>query len=416
MIQLPASKSIGARYLVITYFAGTLPADPLFQDNEDLRLLQEALLAVYSDEEPIDYGDTPLDVGASGTGMRFLAAVCASSPGADYVITGTPRLMERPMAPLVNLLNEAGAEIEILGENGCGPYRVKGRKIAGGDFYIPGDVSSQLVSALMLASPSWEKGINLSFTTPLVSRPYVEMTSRIMKNFGVEVFLDDDGVEVRPGNYVDSESFSVESDWSSAAFFYEAASIGKLKIGIENLTKPFESLQGDAVVADIFRSLGVSSEFIKEGALVEGGNEFKEKLELSFRDYPDLFLPVSLACLCSNVRFKFTDISHLRLKESDRIKSLEEEGLKLGFKIHAEENFVEWNGETVYPSDPIEIDPHDDHRVAMAFSMAVFKSGEIRIRNPRVVEKSFPDFWNQLATLGVDCEQSEDIITLRYKK
>ena len=181
MIELPPSKSIGARFLVATYFNGSLPIDPFFDDNEDLMVLQQALLEILSDEEPIDYGDSQIDVGASGTALRFVAAVCASSPGADYVITGTDRLMHRPMVPLIQLLNETGADVEALGDNGAGPYKIIGNKLKGGDFTIRGDISSQFISALMLVAPSWENGLNLTFSTPLVSKPYVEMTARMME-------------------------------------------------------------------------------------------------------------------------------------------------------------------------------------------------------------------------------------------
>ena len=182
MIHLPPSKSIGSRYLVATYFSGTLPADPIFDENDDLMLLQQALLEVFSDEEPIDYGDSPIDVGSSGTALRFVTAICASSPGADYVITGTPRLMERPMTPLLNILREAGAGIECMGANDNGPYRIIGKNPEGGSFYIPGNISSQFISALMLVAPTWKKGMTLNFTTPLVSAPYIEMTAKLMEN------------------------------------------------------------------------------------------------------------------------------------------------------------------------------------------------------------------------------------------
>lgn len=415
MIQLPPSKSVGARFMVATYFAGTLPADPIFQDNDDLMVLQEALLEVYSDEEPIDYGDSPIDVGASGTALRFVTAVCASSPGADYVITGSPRLMQRPMNHLLEVIKEAGAEIEALGENGCGPYRVKGNKLSGGQFSIAGDISSQFISALMLVAPSWEKGLKLSFTTPLVSQPYVDMTARMMKRFHIDVKLTDTFVEVHHGEYRIPEDFRVEADWSAASFFYEACVLGAKDIELADLVVPQDSLQGDAVAESLFAKLGVESEFSKKGALlksvgVAGHKELPEKVEIDFKDCPDLMLPFAVACLCNDVKFHFTNVAHLRLKESDRIESLRKEALKLGYKVNAGEDYVEWNGETVEPQkDPV-IETYDDHRVAMTFAMTAIKFGKIRIAHPEVVEKSFIDFWNQLANLGLNCRQEGDIM------
>lgn len=415
MIELPPSKSIGARYMVCTYFAGTLPGDPFFEDNEDLMLLQESLLEVYSDEEPIDYGDSPIDVGASGTALRFITAVCASSPGADYVITGTPRLMQRPMAPLLQLLKEAGARIEPLGGDGAGPYRVKGIKLEGGEFEIRGDISSQFISALMLVAPSWEKGMKLSFSTPLVSKPYISMTAQVMEKFGVKVKLTDEMVEVAHAHYKDAKDFHVESDWSSAAFFYEACAIKGEPLQIKDLVAPSDSLQGDSKTVELFTLLGVESSFNKEGVSIARDGENKKNVEISFKDYPDLMLPFAVGCLCNDVHFHFVDVAHLRAKESDRLESLQTEARKLGFEIKLGDDSVEWNGETVKREEHPIIDPHDDHRVAMAFAMAALKFGEIRISHPEVVEKSFIDYWNQVPKVGLACHQEGDVMEVRIK-
>lgn len=397
-----------------SYFSGTLPADPVFDENDDLILLQEALLEVYSDEEPIDYGDSLIDVGASGTALRFVTAICASSPGADYVITGTQRLMARPMTPLVNLLRDAGAGIEALGENVSGPYRVKGNQLKGGSFCIPGDISSQFISALMLVAPYWGKGIKLTFTTPLVSAPYVAMTAKMMERFGIKVFLSDTDVEVEAGKYENTEDFKVESDWSGASFFYEACVLGATDVKMANLQSQFNSLQGDSVAVDIFSKLGVESLFDAAGVSIFRTGKLPKRVEVDFKDCPDLFLPYGVACLCSGVKFKFTGVHNLRLKESDRIQSLILESAKLGFKVKAETNSVEWEGELTEasPSTAI-IDTYEDHRVAMSFAMAALKYGEIKIRNPRVVEKSFINFWNELPKIGLSCEEANDIMTVR---
>ncbi|MCH5228688.1 MAG: hypothetical protein J1F12_01670 [Muribaculaceae bacterium] len=413
MIELPVSKSIGARYMVATYFAGTLPADPFFEDNDDLMVLQEALLEVYSDEEPIDYGDSPIDVGASGTALRFVTAVCASSKGADYVIGGTPRLMERPMLPLIELLRKAGADIQALGENNTGPYRVKGNKLEGGDFEIRGDISSQFISALMLVAPTWENGLNLKFSTPTVSKPYLKMTQQLMEKFGITVELDNETVKVPHAPYIQPQNFTVEADWSSASFFYEACAISGQPIEIANLAEPSDSLQGDAVCASLFELLGVYSSFNSKSASISRKEETGKSITLDFKDSPDLLLPFAVASLCRGCHFRFNGVAHLRLKESDRLKSLYEEALKLGWKVTIEEDSIFWEGETVDKvTDPV-IDPHDDHRVAMAFAMIAFKTGEIRIANPRVVEKSFINFWNQIEQIGLSCSETDNIMIVR---
>lgn len=412
MIQLPPSKSIGARFLVATYFSGNLPADPFFEDNDDLMVLQQALLEIFSDEEPIDYGDSPIDVGASGTALRFVTAVCASSPGADYVITGTPRLMERPMKPLMQLLKEAGAKIESLGSEEKGPYKITGNILEGGDFSIRGDISSQFISALMLVAPYWKKGLNLSFTTPLVSGPYITMTAGIMEKFGIRIKLTDKDVSVHAGKYKIPENFQVEADWSSASFFYEASALGATDIVIENLPSPADSLQGDAVTAALFSDIGVESSFGKQGVSLTDKGPAPETVEKDFKDCPDLVLPFAVACLCRGIKFKFSGVSHLRIKESNRISSLINEALKLGFVIKEEENLISWTGETAESQNDPVIDTYDDHRVAMSFAMAALKYGKIRINNPQVVEKSFIDFWNQIQKIGLSCKLDGNIMNV----
>lgn len=399
--------------MVATFFTGTLPADPFFEDNEDLMVLQQALLEVFSDEEPIDYGDSPIDVGASGTALRFVTAVCASTPGADYVITGTPRLMQRPMNPLLDLLKKAGAGVEALGENSTGPFRVTGNNLKGGDFSIQGDISSQFVSALMLVSPVWENGMKLSFTTPLVSRPYVEMTARLMEKFGVKTKLTEEMVEVPHTPYKEPVDFSVEADWSSASFFYEASALGATDVAIANLISPKDSLQGDSVTVSLFEKLGVSSVFNKQGVKLSHSPNMPERIEVNFKDCPDLLLPFAVACLCLDIKFNFINVGHLRLKESDRLDSLTKEARKLGFVLKTGPDSIEWTGEKTSPeTDPV-IDPHDDHRVAMSFAMAALKYGEIKIKNPEVVEKSFIDFWNQLPNIGLSTQTENNIMTVK---
>ena len=413
MIELPPSKSIGARYMVATYFAGTLPGDPYFVDNDDLMVLQQALLEVYSDEEPIDYGDSPIDVGASGTALRFVMAVCASSPGADYVVTGTPRLMERPMTPLIDVLRQAGAGIECLGFESSGPYRVKGGKLKGGEFSIRGDLSSQFISALMLVAPSWEKGMVLKFTTPLVSKPYIKMTAELMEKFGIKVNLSEDGVEIKNGLYKEPKGFQVEADWSSASFFYEACSISGESLKIKGLISPKDSLQGDSATVSLFTQLGVESTFNNEGVSIVRNGKSKSKIDYGFRDYPDLVLPFAVACLCNGIPFHFENVSHLRLKESDRLESLREESRKLGFIIKIGEDVVEWTGETCHKEEDPVIDPHDDHRVAMSFAMAALKFGSIKIAHPEVVEKSFINFWNQIPNVGLKCQEEDGVMIVK---
>lgn len=414
MINLPVSKSIGARYLVATFFSGTLPADPVFEDSDDLRVLQNVLLNIYADEEPIDYGQTPLDVHASGTAMRFVTAVCASTPGADYVVTGTLRLLQRPMTNLLKVLREAGAEIIIQGPEGTGPYRITGRHLEGGEFVIAGDVSSQFISALMLVAPTWEKGIRLKFTTEMRSFPYVRMTARVMEHFGLQIDLSDREVEIKPATYKDPGDYHVEADWSAAAFFFAAAAYSRQSFVIAGLTNPEESLQGDSRVAEYVRPLGVTARFTEEEVEVRGdGRPDEERYELNLSQEPDLVPALAVAAAISQRKFRFTGIGNLRFKESDRLEAIKQELGRLGYVLHIEEDELSWDGKTKEREGEIIIDPHDDHRIAMAFAFTALSIGEIRIKNPDVVEKSFLHFWDELPKTGLSCHREGDIMVVR---
>ena len=412
MIELPASKSIGARFLVASYFAGTLPADPVFDDCDDLKVLQRALLGLYSDEQPIDYGETPLDVNASGTALRLLTAVCASTPGADFVVTGIPRLMQRPMAPLIEALRSVGAKITSQGSNGNGPYRVTGKQLDGGDLSIDANISSQFISALMMAAPTWDKGMKLSFTTTLRSAPYVAMTAKMMEVFGIKVNLTDKFVEVPHAAYIAPPLFDVEADWSAATFFLEAAVLGNLNIEIAGLLPPSISWQGDSHAVEIFKKLGVKTDFPLGKAIFQKGFKTDIKhLSFDMSDHPDMVPALVVTCALEEISFTFTGVANLRHKESDRLEALRQELLKLGYVPDIQDDAICWNGEKK-SIEPLPVDPHNDHRIAMALAMAALKTGKISILNPDVVEKSFTRFWEQLSYLGLKCERKENIMTV----
>lgn len=415
-IHLPVSKSIGARYLVASFFAGTLQDCPEFTDCDDLKVIQKALLSILNKDFLSGAETINIDIHASGTAFRFVTAVAASTPGRAFLVTGTPRLCARPMSPLLDVLRKAGAGIEGLGENGTGPYMVKGANLKGGDFEIRGDVSSQFISALMLASPSWENGMRLRFTTPLVSRPYAEMTAEVMRKFGIEVCLSEDSVEVKQGVYTSPARFKVEADWSAAGFFYEAAAFKLTQVNIAGLVSPEESLQGDAATAKFFEKLGVVSRFEEEGARIMRIEELPDYLEADLTDNPDLAPAFAVACVLNASRFKFTGVRNLRMKECDRLAAIQTEFEKLGYPIKVEDDSIEWEGyASPSPFDKPVIETYDDHRIAMAFAIAALRMPEMRIKCPEVVNKSFEDFWNQLPELGLTCRKEGEIMIVKQE-
>ncbi|MDE7109372.1 MAG: hypothetical protein K2O49_05335 [Muribaculaceae bacterium] len=415
-IRLPFSKSIGARFLVASYFAGTLDQCPRFNDCDDLRVIQKALLDLLINEEWLGEGHPSLDVHASGTAFRFITAVAASTPGADFIVTGTPRLCGRPMTPLLDVLRKAGASIEALGENGTGPYRIIGRRLKGGDFEIRGDVSSQFISALMLTAPTWKGGMRLRFTTPLVSRPYAEMTARVMENFGIGVRFSDEGVEVSEGEYLAPADFKGETDWSAAGFFYEATIISRpLMLRLEGLTPHGESLQGDSATVEIFRRLGIDSTFTDKGVEINASTYLPDFIEADMTHTPDLVPALVAGCVASGCRFHLTGVRNLRVKESDRLEALRREMLKLGRHLDVGEDHIAWTGGST-GLESRDIETYSDHRIAMAFAVMALHYGVMRIHHPEVVEKSFEDFWNQLPRLGLTCRRDGEYMVVTRER
>jgi len=406
MITLPASKSIGARFLVASYFAGTLSECRHFDDCDDLTVIRQALTDLENRQVHT------LDIHASGTAFRFMAAVAASTPGACVTLTGTRRLCSRPMAPLLGVLRQAGAGIEALGDGDTGPFRISGNALKGGAYEIRGDVSSQFISAIMLAAPTWENGLRLRFTTPLVSRPYAEMTVRVMRKFGIRVNLTGEGVEVAQGAYTAPDDFRVESDWSAAGFFYEACAFSLSPVEIDGLVSPSDSLQGDAATAGFFKKLGVVSEFHKSHVKIQRLRDLPDSLEADLSDNPDLAPAFAVACVLNACRFRFTGVRNLRLKECDRLMAIKTELEKLGYPISVGDDHIEWQGGAWSVDHPVTIETYDDHRIAMAFAIAALKTTEIRIANPDVVDKSFADFWNQLPKLGLACRREGNVMTV----
>lgn len=406
-IKLPASKSIGARYLVASFLAGSISRCPLFDDCDDLKVIQRALLSLDNCRRSSEHA--VIDIHASGTAFRLMAAVAASTPGAEITLTGTPRLCSRPMAPLLDVLRSAGAAIEAQGEGGMGPYRISGRQLEGGEYSIKGNISSQFISALMLASPTWRGGMQLRFTTPLVSRPYAEMTARVMRDFGICAQLDEKGVTVIPGIYTAPEAFEVEADWSAAGFFYEAASFMDTPLHIYALAAPGKSLQGDAATATYFDMLGVESGFKDGMAELQCTSEIPDAIEADLSDNPDLVPAFAVACALNDCRFRFTGVRNLRVKECDRLAAMQSELGKLGYEIFAGDDSIEWQGERTSPSAEA-IKTYDDHRIAMAFAIAALPLGRIAIADPDVVEKSFASFWRELPKLGLSCRREGNVM------
>lgn len=397
-IKLPSSKSVSNRALVIHALADKEILPDNLSDCDDTEVIISALRHM-----PYE-----IDIKAAGTAMRFMTAYLSVTEG-EHVLTGTDRMRHRPIRILVDALRSLGADIRYEGEEGFPPLHVLGKKLTGGALEIAGDVSSQYISALLMIGPTLKKGLTLRLTGELISLPYIEMTLRMMREFGAEAGWEDNHtISVAHKRYT-ARNYHVESDWSAASYWYEMMALHASPHATLSLTGLSEdSLQGDAVVKDIFGRLGVNTVFTSgtKGttplATISHCPRVTERLDYDFSCCPDLAQTCVVCCCVLGVPFTFTGLRTLKIKETDRIEALKEEVRKLGYVIHdIHGDTLTWEGETCAPSqEPIET--YEDHRMAMAFAPVAFRRRSLRISHPEVVSKSYPRFWDDLRQVGFD--------------
>lgn len=388
-IQLPSSKSISNRALIIHALGnGEHPLENL-SDCDDTQVMIRALQA-----QP---GDT-IDILAAGTAMRFLTAYLSVTPG-DRIITGTQRMQQRPIQVLVDALRELGANIDYVTQEGFPPLRIQGTTLAQSHISLPGNVSSQYISALLMIGPMLENGLKLTLTGEIISRPYINLTLQLMKDFGGKAtWMNEHELQVEPQPY-SSIPFYVESDWSAASYWYQIAALSpKACITLPGLFE--KSYQGDSQVARIFRSLGVETIYRDNTVILQKSGKPVERLDYNFINQPDLAQTVVVTCALLGIPFRFSGLQSLKIKETDRMAALICEMKKLGYVLQESEgSILSWEGERCERS-PEAIDTYEDHRMAMAFAPACLTLPNVRINNPHVVTKSYPRYWEDLKTAG----------------
>jgi len=393
---LPASKSISNRALIINALAGGTSTLSNLSDANDTQLM---LKLVGSKDKTIDVED-------AGTTMRFLTAFF-SVTDQNKILTGTSRMKERPIGLLVDALRKLGVEINYLEKDGFPPHEIK--KFSGqttDSIHIRGDVSSQYISALMMIAPILPKGLKLVLEGKIGSRPYIEMTAALMNHFGVNVKLMPASVEIAHQTYKPAP-FTVESDWSAASYWFAFTALAeKAEIILPKLLS--DSLQGDSAIVKIMEGLGVKSEF-KNGLLTLTKIPSKNELHWDFTHCPDLAQTVAVVCAAKNIKGYFIGLESLRIKETDRIQALQNELEKIGAGL-IEQDSEHW---TLVPTPSLPASAsfltYKDHRMAMAFAPLATLM-DVEIERPEVVRKSYPNFWNDMKTLGFSVQSSFNVL------
>lgn len=383
-IPLPASKSESNRALIINALSGNLSEIKNLSEARDTQTMIRLLAST----------DNTLDVLDAGTTMRFLTAYTAVSQS-PRILTGTPRMQQRPIKILGDALKTLGAKVKYLGEEGFPPLKVKpiveqkSTKVK-----MRGDVSSQFISAILMIAPYLPQGLHLELKGKIGSRPYMQMTLDMMRLFGVEAHWTNNTIEIQPQQYK-TYPYVVESDWSGASYWYSFVALAnEASIKLKGLRQ--KSLQGDIAIVHMMNQLGVMSTFEEDGVVLQKIPHSQE-VDFDFTDCPDLAQTIAVVCAAKKIRCTMTGLESLRIKETNRIKALKKELKKFKVKLkEIEPEVFELRSKFETSMEPIEIETYEDHRMAMAFAPLCTQQ-EIIINDPGVVKKSYPGFWSDVA-------------------
>ena len=382
-IQITGSKSESNRLLILQKLFGNIEIKNI-SNSQDTKLLQKAL---NSDEKTID-------IHHAGTAMRFLTSFFAVQEGVEKILTGSERMKQRPIKPLVEALKELGADIEYLENEGFPPLKIKGKKLEKNFVEIPADISSQFITSLILVGGKLENGLTINLLGEITSKPYIEMTLKLLSEIsGKSIILKDKTIQI-PNIKTQKTVFTVESDWSSASYFYSFSALNRQKITLKNFNK--NSLQGDSRITEIYSQFfGIDTVFNEnqqEITLIPKSNfSLPQSIQLNMNDCPDIAQTVCITASALKIPFEIGGLATLKIKETDRLSALQNELKKIGCETEITDSSIK---SVLYtkPEKNISIATYSDHRMAMAFAPYSLIQ-EIEIQNPEVVEKSFPDFW-----------------------
>lgn len=388
-ITLSGSKSESNRLLILQALFPNLSIENL-STSDDTQVLAKGLKAT----------NKVVDVHHAGTAMRFLTAYFASKQGAEITLTGSPRMQERPIQILVDALKSLGAEIEYLKTPGFPPLKIKGRKLIGNTVKIKADVSSQYISALILIAPTLPNGLQILLEGNITSRPYLKMTLSLLQKLGIETEFNENTIYISSIKRIDDTTITVESDWSSASYFYSLVSLSKAsKIQLSSFYK--NSLQGDSALVSIYKILGVETHFVNSKSILISKKDIAlpATLSLDLVNTPDLAQTIAVSCFGLGMECRLTGLHTLKIKETDRLKALKTELEKLGGEVEIDPNSLHLLKSSRIISDQA-IDTYQDHRMAMAFAPLSLKTN-LSIYDAEVVSKSYPDFWKDIEKTGI---------------
>jgi len=388
IIQITGSKSESNRLLLLQALYSDIKIKNL-SNSDDSNVMQQAL----------ETSASVINVHHAGTAMRFLTAFFATQNGREVTLTGSSRMKERPIQVLVEALNSLGADITYLETIGCPPLKIKGRALTKNKVTLKANVSSQYISALLLIAPKLENGLELTLEGEITSVPYIKMTLDLLNQIGVETIFDDNFIKVKPLiKLLKAKSLVVESDWSSASYYYSIVALSEVGTEITLSAYKENSLQGDSALASIYKQFGVETTFLNTLITLKKKSKNANTIKLDLNNSPDIAQTIVVTCLGLGIKCHLTGLHTLKIKETDRLLALKNEIEKLGGKISVTNDSLSLEESKSLKSD-CEIVTYNDHRMAMAFAPLALKTS-LQIADAMVVSKSYPTFWEDLKSIG----------------
>ena len=381
-IGLESSKSISNRLLIIKALCKTKLRIQNLSNAKDTKILNELLYSFKSTKD--------INCEDAGTALRFVIAFLATKEGI-WKVSGSERMHERPVKPLIDCLTELGSEIKYLEKEAVPPIEIKSKKLKSKKLSLPGDISSQFISALLMIAPTIENGLTLEITSKVLSKPYIDMTLNLMSEFGIKYSWENNLIKVEKQNYL-AKNIKVENDWSAASFWYSFLALSKSgEIKIPNLYA--NSIQGDSVLSFIYSKLGIKTQFNADSIILSKTKNIAKEIELDLSNHPDLALPITVTCCGLGIKAHLMGLESLKVKESNRLECIKKELEKFNVICSISDSSIKIkeNQNIVQPKSTIEC--HNDHRIAMSIAPLCMKVNSIKFDNKNIVNKSYPKFW-----------------------
>ncbi|MCK7590317.1 3-phosphoshikimate 1-carboxyvinyltransferase [Subsaxibacter sp. CAU 1640] len=393
-ITITGSKSESNRLLLLQALYPSIEILNL-SNSDDSMVMQKALTT----------SESEIDIHHAGTAMRFLTAFFAIQEGREVILTGSSRMKERPIKILVDALNELGANISYVENEGFPPLKIKGSTLEKSKVSLPANVSSQYISALLLIAPKLKNGLQLTLIGKITSVPYINMTLELLNKKGVKTAFEGNLLTVHPQVEITNPKSLVESDWSSASYYYSMVALSPIGTEIKLSSYEPDSLQGDSVLAEIYQDYGVTSDFINNSIVLRKSSieNRQSKIEYDLSNSPDITQTIAVTCFGLGLGCHLKGLHTLKIKETDRLLALKTELEKLGASVNVTNDSLELETATNIKSD-ISITTYNDHRMAMAFAPLALKTS-LQIHDAMVVSKSYPTFWDDLKSIGFKITQ-----------